>query len=272
MIKDFHIGNKMEAFDDFIHRKASGVTTGLLPLDTLTGGLRGLSLIQGEPGCNKSTLASQILLHHIQRGGFGAMIDCENGLNRLRARLISQLSGKAMTKVMQGACKEYYQKLQDLDLYIFNEIAIEKFSSLVEAVFDVTDKHVLFVVDSVQSLPYSDDNVRKSIDKWTALFNQLKLTYENKITFLCISEKNRSSYGMASKSGGKESGSLEYKAEIVLDMYVKPDSVDDVYCQIVKDRDGVSGATLRFEKQYEDRKDRRSFNFTLGLPDQALEF
>jgi hypothetical protein len=88
------------------------------------------------------------------------------------------------------------------------------------------------VVDSFQSIPTKALSRRQDLDGWLGRFEALK---KEGHSILLVSEINRSMYGKASNKGFKETGELEYKSDLAIDMIGNPDTPE---IHIVKNRHG----------------------------------
>jgi len=277
-LKTSHISSNWDLeFEQFCQKKLTGITTGVEELDKAILGLHGVILIQGGPAVNKSTLCTQIANHHAKKVGPVIFFDRENGVNRLRMRLICQSAKASQTDVIlafseAATNRESFDiavsRLKKAPLHIVNNEELNTIDEMVGAVSAQYKRPVLLVIDSLQKMPLKGGDKRLSSDYWMNGFDDLKLKYENQqLNIIVVSEKKRGTYNEATMDGSKESGDNEYTAEIILDMRA---SAGTIICTVMKDRDGVTGHEIRFRKQLVDQNNDRSFCYMLE-PDQLIE-
>lgn len=190
----------------------TGVPLRSLPLLThATGGLFGMWAIAGEPAVGKSTLAIQVALHVAQTMPV-VYYDFENGVQVMLHRI-----GAALGSVdkLKAATKNLY--MRDSIRWIEQDLA--QFPA-----------PALIVVDSIQKVPTSINERRASLDKWIHRLEALK---KRGYHVLILSEKDRGSYGEASMRGFKESGEIEYSADLGVQLL---DGDGTVELHIVKNR------------------------------------
>ncbi len=258
------IGNNCEAeFERYCKRRLDGVPTGIEALDKILLGLRGITMLQGAPGVNKSTLALQIAVGHARSGQPVIFYDRENGINRLRMRILCQSLQKSETDLLTNPPS--FGVLRGLPLWVVNNIGLAELDKLVGKLIGTGPKKktVMLVADSLQKLPKKfDGDKRLSADHWMEGFDQLKLKYESNYVALVISEKGRWAYDEAALGGSKESGDNEYTGEIILDLRTNK-KTRDLICTVVKDRDGLGGYEVVFTKEFSDPGNPRSFIYKL---------
>jgi len=182
-------------------------------LQHATGGLFGLWTIGGEPAIGKSTLALQIAIEASRQIPV-LYYDFENGpkviLHRLGVVFETVEGVKRMTKnvYLRDSITTMYSDLKSLNV------------------------PTLVVVDSFQSIPTKSMARRQDLDGWLARFEAIK---KEGHSILIVSEVNRSSYGQASMKGAKETGEIEYKSDLVINV-IGDSSTPEVH--IVKNRHG----------------------------------
>lgn len=266
MIDEYKLSSNWNTFEQYRTKSVRGLLTGYREIDRKIIGLPGFVTVQGEPKSYKSTFALNIALNNAKKGNPVLWVDRENGLQRTRLRMICNLaqvtSGAIKSNKMTDEEDERYceavEELNELPFYYLDTINSEEMEEILEAIGKRHRRPVLLVVDSLQSLVSDFKDRRASVDYWVFWFNDLKKKYETKLTVLVISEKNRSSYGMASKSGAKESGGIEYKSEMVLDLYRRGND-PEVKIECTYNRDGDTGylSSLIIPNNY-------YYNFTIG--------
>lgn len=255
-------------------RKLEGIQTGIAALDKALLGLSGVTVIQGAPGCNKSTLALQVVQHNATKGNPCMIIDRENGRERIRSRLLSQANRTSQTKILtstEEALGELVWKVDEYPIYIFTDAfkSYEIFNELLSEMWEVHKQPMLLVVDSLQSLPLITGDERTSIQTWLSFFDQAKLDWEGRLTIIITSEKSLgeggTNYDKASLAAGKGSGAIGYKAELTLDLR-RDKTTGDIICELVKNRDGHSHFSIRLSPVLEDPNNPASFCFRLDAP------
>lgn len=269
-LKDLAISNDWRSFLEFRNRRLNGLQTGLLKLDKVLLGLSGITLIQGAPGSNKSTLALQIAAHNSATGTPVLIVDRENGLERFRMRLLCQTNRVSSVDVLTAGEEQlgaWVSTVYDFPLFVSTDApSIDEIEQLLQQLWEQFQRPMLLVIDSLQALPMVEENERLSIQTWLNHLDQLKLDWEGKLTMLVTSEKSRGNQGdnylNASLSSAKGAGAIEYKAEIVLDLRRVKDS-NDLVCEIVKSRDGLANLAVDLRPVLADQRNPQSFCFKL---------
>jgi replicative DNA helicase len=270
-LNDLTIDRNWEQFLSFRDRKLQGVQTGIGSLDRVLHGLSGVVVVQGAPGCNKSTLALQIAQFQAEKGNPSLVVDRENGRERFRLRLLCMSNRVSTVDALTcsvDVLRSYVQKIQGYPLYVCTD-PIESAAEISEALAALWEKHqkpMLLVVDSLQAMPLIAADERLSIQEWMKQLDQLKLDWEGRLTIIVTSEKARGeggrNYSEAKLSSGKGAGGIEYKAEMVLDMR-RANEGNEIIVEIVKNRDGVSGVAVRLQPVLANPSNPSSFTFKL---------
>lgn len=267
-LADAHIGNMpgWKSFQQFLAKKQKGLRTGIEALDATLMGIGGVTVIQGETGTNKSTLALQIALHNLKKSVPVLMIDKENGEGRIRSRLLCQYYNKCERSIRAQSIEQLTEMIKpvaDLPLYIYTE-SIKNTEEIAQRVRDLRTSHpqqpAILLIDSLQAMNAIDDDQRISLEKWMYFFDELKVQHDGKLTIIITSEKNRASYGSAEVGGAKGSNSVEYKAETLLDLRMLDNG--NLRLKVAKSRDGARGMEVDLAKVFEDGQ-ATSFTFNL---------
>lgn len=257
------LGLNIDAFLRSISQTVIGVETGLTRLDKQLGGLPGFWSIIGEPKSNKSTFALQIAVHNAMKGEPVLFIDQENGRNRTERRLMCHLNGESWSSLqkMQGLREKYYN-LSKLPLYFhFGKIEANDIVQITKEIYEVhPGKRVIVIIDSLQSVARNLTDMRVSVDQWLQDIEAMKLEFDGKISIGIICEKRRGTYGEAAVDAAKESGRIEYKTEMQLDMR-NTDGQVIIECTI--NRDGPRGVKVSVSKMLKNPQDERSFCYKL---------
>lgn len=245
--------DKWQSFLAFRERRINGFKTGVSRLDSEILGLAGIVGIQGAPGSCKSTLALQIASFQAAQGTPALIVDRENGLNRFKVRLACQLNEVSQTEILTCSLeklKGYMSKLKGLPIYVDTspDVTIDAIRSYLDDMLELYKRPVLLVVDSLQALPRFGAEERTALEQWLCQLDQIKLDYGANVVIIVTSEKRRGTYNEATKEGGKGTGAIEFKAELLLDVRTEPDS-PVIYVQIVKNRDGATSGDLMFQRK-----------------------
>lgn len=258
-LKSLHIGSDFEAFFRYTRKHVDGLETGIGQLDSALLGLAGLVGIQGAPGACKSTLGLQIASHNARNGVPVLVVDRENGRERIRSRLISQMTGVPLAlqqKVEKSKLREIYDKIVRLPMLVetSNELSVNYIADLAEAMLEIYKaKKGIVLIDSLQALPRDGEEERQALERWLVSFDQLKLDFGDRLTFMFTSEKSRGRYDSASKEGGKGTGNIEYKCEQLIDMREVEGSITKIITQVVKNRDYPKSGDIHLHKVIDKR-------------------
>lgn len=244
----------MQDFLDGITASANTpvISTGFFNLDSiLDGGLyEGLYILGAISSLGKTTLALQLADNLAGQGQDVLIFSLEMARNELIAKSISRLTylaadnkanakttrgitagarwqnystaEKALINKAMGQYKEYAQHI-----YIhegIGDIGVEKVREVVQQHISITGNKPVVLIDYLQILaPYDMRSTDKqNTDK--AVLELKRLSRDCKITVLGISSFNRDSYkagggvnqGKVSMTDYKESGALEYSADVLM--------------------------------------------------------
>ena len=188
-----------------LHSAAAYIDNGKMTLPTMyplqsfpmitkaTGGMGGLWAIAGDTGLGKSTLAVHIATDMAQHIPV-LFYDMELGIPTIMNRLKQGLGGR------------FKREKRALDRLFFRE-SIQTLESDLIAV----PAPAFIVIDSIQQLPTKTEYRRVSMDQWVnRMMGMKRLGYH----VLMVSEKGRAEYGKARLSGFKESGEIEFRADV----------------------------------------------------------
>lgn len=276
---DASIQNKKgwSAYLNYRNRKLQGITTGIEELDKSILGLGGLTILEGGTGANKSSLALQIIYHNLKLGLPAIIIDAENGEGRIRSRLLCQANSLSESQLLTATVPElrtYRDSVMHLPLYIYTEpvLSHEILSKRLDQMFSKhPDKPGILLIDSLQALHALDSDQRINLEKWMYFFDRLKLMYDGQLTIICTSEINRSSYDEAKIGSAKGSNSVEFKAELLLDMRLDSRDNQVVVVNVLKHRDGIRGQRILLKQVLNDINNNRSFTFMLNGLGEIIE-
>lgn len=273
-LDELSLGAGWETFLAYRSRKLVGVQTGIAALDRVLYGLSGITVVQGAPGANKSTLALQIAQHQATLGNPSLIIDRENGRERFRERLIcmsNRVSSVDVRTCSRERLRDLVSTVVDYPIFACTDRIDEpgEIKAALSELWGRFQRPILLVVDSLQALPPypGAPDERMSLQSWLVALDQLKLDFEGRLTILVTSEKSRGqggvNYEQAALSAGKGSGAVEYKAELVLDLRRSQASPQEVICEVLKNRDGSAHWAVTLRKVLADPKNENSFTFRL---------
>lgn len=279
----------LNAFKDGIYdTTVQAIETGFKQLDDeLDGGLyEGLYICGAISSLGKTTFVLQMADQIAQSGQDVLIFSLEMARNELISKSVSRLTylesndeNKAKTArgITTGSRYAYYRPEEKaLIQHAFN--AYEQYANhiyIVEGVGNIgvqevrkqVDKHIdltghkpVVIVDYVQILaPYNERATDKqNTDKNVVELKRLSRDY--KIPVIGISSFNRASYSeSASMSAFKESGAIEYSADVLLALQyadtgkkdfdldtAKKNDPRDIELKILKNRNGKAGDTINF--------------------------
>ena len=263
-------------FNDYRKNKTSGFKTGLASLDAQLPGLTGIVGFQGAPGCCKSTLALQIAAYNAATGVPVLIIDRENGRNRFKSRILSQIAGATTKQVKEASDRQvydWYAQLKDWPLYIeHSEVSTETIREYLGQIRERYQKPLLLVIDSLQALPqHQGMDERNSLQKWMLDFDQMKLDYKDQLVIIVTIEKKVGTYEEGKIDAGKGTGSIGYKCELLFDIREGREA-GILPVALVKARDGAKFTGGYFRQLMADASDQQSFIFKLDYTHAQEEY
>lgn len=224
--------------DEALEHDVPRLATGWPRLDAALGGgfaVPSLNVVGAGPKASKSTWAQIIATRHVETGGVAYVLDLENGRKRFLRRLLcrrAELGSKQVAAALRNeragvfTTREAAERWRAAKTWVRDTIGPRLFAEFsppkdyaarLAAVRTIAgDRPVLAVIDSLQKLPMDFSDRRASTDKWIRYFERLR--YEHDVVFLVISEIKRDLRGgyTASESAFKESGGIEYAADLAM--------------------------------------------------------
>lgn len=235
----------MKTIDDAYHsdRSITGITTGLLDLDNMLGGLNrsDLVILAGRPSMGKTALATDIAFNaamsHLlgkEGGGIVAFYSLEMSASQLVTRLFAQecriasemiLRGK-LTEAEYAAIQKRMQQLARLPLFI-DETGALTVSALRTRARKIKRQIGLdlIVIDYLQLLQgASDGRGENRVQEISEITRSLKaLAKELNVPVLALSQLSRAVEARDDKhpqlADLRESGSIEQDADVVMFVY-----------------------------------------------------
>ncbi len=270
------LGKLAASYWDRIVERRLAVSTGLKSLDNaFGGGLQAgrLFVLLGGPGSGKTTLANQLAEHVACAGRPVVYLTTEDPLSTLLAKSIAHVGCIDYGDVLQGQIN----KQQDIDeachLLVDRPSAerllyVEGNGAALDELLDITRRHFaryanqaqcggpgVLVVDYLQRVARAQLGARRSgardlREAVTMLTEQLRdLARDLNCTVIAIASQNRvSGYGNDNAlSSAKESGDVEYTADVMLSLAEDKKRVAPILCEartlsIVKNRLGPQTA------------------------------
>jgi len=205
-----------------------GIQTIFKLLNGKIGGIRGLVCLLGTPKCGKSTFAMQIGQDAARQGVGVLYFDLENGVTEIMQRTL-----QAAQIILAETREEREEKAKNVDVEKLNPLSLNYRIYGANTIIDADsitskipkDKNTLVIIDSLHSLPPLHDSKRENIEAWLNIFNRIK---SDNCSILFISELNRESYHNSNTiAGGKDSGKIEYSADVVLRLV--PTNESEIY-------------------------------------------
>jgi len=235
-----------------------GLPTGFPALDHKLSGLRGITVLGAPPKVGKSVFALNVALEVARKGGTIHYYDIENGTHFVMLRLLSNFYSKTFEQLR--AEKDHAERWEaDLaeqvpEFHLYTDYSIMKPDLIARHAQGGQTEKTLIVLDSLQKLPPLSRERRDSIDTWLRELEQIKL--DPSITILVISElsrgENEAHYKNPSLGAFKESGDIEYTADIALHLLKDKGNSEHMILHCVANRHGQSGKIAKYS--YENFK------------------
>lgn len=243
------------------------VPSGIKAIDSLIlGAVAGeLTLIAGDAGQGKTSLAMQWALTNAQAGGPSAILSLEMSRRALRNRLISGLTGVPMQVLRTRQWESSVQKsnalkaaeyLASIPLYVDDRERTDS-ESVYEAITAWKSQGItLGVLDYIQQMAGANES--RVVQVGDAVRAVKAAAKDSDLPMLALSSLNRSAANSGNakpkKSWLRDSGDLEFVADTIL-MFHYPSEEDeyedDRMCDVhvLKQRNGPTGvASVRFLK------------------------
>jgi len=258
-------------------KQLKGIRTNYPKFDEFTNGLSGIAVLGGPPKIGKSTFGLIVAANAAESGHPVIYCDFENGTEKLCLKILSRLSGFSIIDIwtkmddlrklpeydrIKERCQNIGKnlfihrpslkdiKLDNGNMFDASNLLLEKYVKYIREELKI-DKKILIIVDSLQKLPlWSMSERRGSIDSWLRSFEGAKNNFG--VTFLIISELSRGAYEYANIAAFKESGDIEYTADLAILMKKSKNEKCEfaVELHVVANRDGDNGLIATYEPQY----------------------
>lgn len=243
---------------EHLNDNIKGLPTGFSAFDHKLSGLRGITVLGAPPKVGKSVFALNVALEVARKGGTIHYYDIENGMHFVMLRLLSNFYSKTFEQLR--AEKDHAERWEaDLaekipKFHLCTDYAKMKPDLIARHAQLVGAEKTLIVLDSLQKLPPLAKERRDSLDTWLRELEQIKL--DPSITILLISElsrgENEAHYKNPSLGAFKESGDIEYTADIALQFLKDKGNSEHMILHVVANRHGQSGKIAKYS--YENFK------------------
>jgi KaiC/GvpD/RAD55 family RecA-like ATPase len=228
----------------------------------------GYVALAAPPKAGKSTWSQMIAEQHVERGGWAVCVDLENGRERFYRRLLyrrGRFSNAMLAnngfKRLNTAEKRRYRNVEawfktgpGKRLALRDKkVSAPTLCAFVRKCAAHEKGRGLVVVDSLQKIATVSKERRNEVDNWLRVFENL--CQETKTTILTISEMPRPPQGKPYRGGlsaFKESGDVEYTADLALTMTAIPNVPDTVVLTIEASRDEATRDTAKNKKTKKD--------------------
>jgi replicative DNA helicase len=254
----------------------AGLSTGLIDLDNLLGGLHpsDLLILAARPAMGKSTLASNIAFHvataAMREPGHSpqpvAFFSLEMSAEQLATRILSERTGIASEKLRRGQLSnedfgrlvEASQELERAPMFLDDTPAIP-ISTLRTRARRLKRQHglALIVVDYLQLMrPATGTRPDNRVQEISAISQGLKaIAKELDVPVIALSQLSRAVEQREDKrpvlADLRESGSIEQDADVVMFIYR-----EDYYLQKAEPVQRVEESAEKFHERYDHWKDR----------------
>jgi replicative DNA helicase len=233
------IATSLDSEEKRIEEGVQRLPTGFRLLDEALGGglvIPSVNVLGAAPKSGKSTFAQSVAVQHVKAGGVAYYLDLENGRRRFLRQLLcreAHVAPKVVAAALR-ACRagdlserETVERWKAAKAWMRRDLGglyvdfrpPENLERRIAKMRKVAGKRVLLVViDSLQKLPGDLKERRAATDDWMRLFARLRNDFE--VVFLVISELTRSYRGgyEAHEAAFKESGEIEYTADLAMTM------------------------------------------------------
>ena len=260
--------SEADLIDDFIadqKKPTRGYKTGFDRLEKIIRGLSpGLFVLAAPPSAGKTTFAKQLADQVAEESDVPVLFfSYEQSADELRVKSLARLTKVAGSPVTNEQIKEWSDAA---DIGAINE-AVEKYKSFGKWIKVIeggrehtvgrirllaqrermkTGKAPVIIIDYLQVLPVADMQLRDKRAEVDFLVSELRrIARDIAAPVIAISSMSRQEYAKARMSGFKESGGIEYGADIAAIMKVADEDKDGVErtveLNIIKNRNGRRG-------------------------------
>mgnify|MGYP001217623903 FL=1 len=245
-----------EAIDDTVaelSEDAAGYPTGFCRLDKTIGGLKpGLFIIAGPPSAGKTTYVKQLADQVAEKTDASVLFFAyEQSAYDLRVKSLARLSDIDNETIKQGkivnrlddAVRQYRAIGRNMKIIEADQRhTVDAIRLIVQQERHRTGKPPIVIIDYLQIMPSGpagqDQDRRVQIDTMISEFR--RVARDTKASFILVSNMARAEYKDAKMTAFKESGGIEYSADVAAVMKVEGDKAEyrTVSLVILKNRNG----------------------------------
>lgn len=286
-----------ELIDGFLEELESpnpGYRTGFPMLESIIRGLKpGLFILSGPPSAGKTTFAKQLADGVAEMNEVPVLYySYEQSASDLRVKTLTRLTKIAGTPIsnewvkdgavpdqVKAAAERYkvfgkWLKIIEAD----QRDTVENIRILAQKEKHRTGKGPVIIIDYVQIMPApSLDGKRAEVEYVVTELKRIARDLE--VHVFALSSMSRTQYDKATMSGFKETGTIEYSADIAAILKVESESQDgtqrNVALNIVKNRNGRRGKVgmnyfMPFDLFEENDRENLNYLVTLGIDPESL--
>lgn len=225
-----------------------------------------LTVLAARPGVGKTAFATQIAMHHANRGRAVLIVSLEMRDKELGSRILISHAGYNHQTIRTGEIDEQCiadlrrarDEIGDVPLFVWSPGrvkagAIHAAAAVLKASHDLK----LLIVDYI-GLVLPDDQARKRHEQVGEIVKALRgIAQQFDIPVIALCQLNRAADTQRPTLGNlKESGDIEQDADIVAALYREKDDSREVELLMLKNRQGTLGMVplrwLREETRFED--------------------
>ena len=266
--------SEADLIDGFVldlEQPAPGYRTGFKGLDELTGGLKpGVFIIAAPPSAGKTTYVKQMAdqAAALNPGVPVLFFSYEQSAAELRVKTLARLSrmenqdiraGKVHADRLTKAVEQYRQgghRLKIIEADFHHNIGTIRL--LAQRERRQAGKAPIIFIDYLQVVPVADADLKDKRAEVDFMVSELRrLARDIGASIIVVSSMSRAEYGRVQMSGFKESGGIEYGADIAAIMTVRDNEQPDgserfIDLAVVKNR---NGRRVKIRYRYETKFD-----------------
>lgn len=255
------VGDEMMAIQERQRNpRPAGLMSGLVDLDEITGGFRGLTVVAARPSMGKTALSFQIATRFAETYGTTLFFSLEQGRDEISRRCLASKTGIDSRKLVEGKLDSFEcDAIVDASSLITERLIIDdtpnrNLRQIVAAVRLQKKKTpvVAVFIDYLQLMDPEDKRMPREQQVANLIKGLKNLTKTEKVAVVCLAQLNRETEkggGLPKMSNLRESGSIEQDADQIV--FIHRDEQGDATKRageadvlVSKNRDGNTGKTL----------------------------
>lgn len=246
----------VDAFVQDLTHPSPGYWSGFSHLDAVIGGLRpGVFVIAAAPSAGKTTFIKQMAdqVAECNDGVPVLFFSYEQSASELRRKTLARLSKIDNQRIREGKVQEgdlavaveyihrFGRRLKVIEADVRHNVGMIRLIAQREK--HQTGKSPVIFVDYLQIMPAADLKMKDKRAEVDSLVSELRrLARDIDVPVIVISSMSRAAYNEAKLSGFKESGGIEYGADLAAIMDVQAETPDgterSIDLVILKNRNG----------------------------------